>query len=43
VDSCEHDNESLGSIGGEFVYQLSDCQLLTKDSAPGCQLIRWKR
>jgi hypothetical protein len=33
--SCEHGNEPSGSIkGGEFLDQLSDCQLLKKDSAP---------
>jgi hypothetical protein len=33
--SCEHCNEPSGSIkGGEFFYQLSDCQLLKKDSVP---------
>jgi hypothetical protein len=33
--SSEHGNELLGSIkGGEFLDQLSDCQLLKKDSAP---------
>jgi hypothetical protein len=31
---CEHGNEPSGSIkGGEFVDQLSDCQLVKKDSA----------
>jgi hypothetical protein len=32
--SCEHDNEPSGSIkGGDFLYKLSDCQFLKKDSA----------
>jgi hypothetical protein len=32
---CEHSNEPMDSIkGGEFVDQLSDYQLLKKDSAP---------
>jgi hypothetical protein len=31
---CEYGNELLGSIkGGEFLDELSDCQLLKKDSA----------
>jgi len=33
--SFEHANDVLGSKnGGEFLYQLSDCQLLNEDSAP---------
>jgi hypothetical protein len=33
--SCEHGNEPTVSIkGGEFLYQLSDHQLLKKGSAP---------
>jgi hypothetical protein len=32
--SFKHGNESSGSIkGGEFLCQLSDCQLLMRDSA----------
>jgi hypothetical protein len=32
--SCEYGNEPFGSIkGGVFLDQLSDCQLLKKDSA----------
>jgi hypothetical protein len=32
---CKHDNESSASIrGGKFLDQLSDYQLLKKDSAP---------
>jgi hypothetical protein len=35
MGSCEYDNETSGSVnGGEFLDQLSDCQLLKKDSAP---------
>jgi len=31
---CEHDNEPSGFIkGGEFLNELSDCQLLKKNSA----------
>jgi hypothetical protein len=36
---CEHGNESLGSIiGGEYrsIDQLSDFQILKKNSAPVC-------
>jgi hypothetical protein len=34
ASSCEHSNEPLGSINdGEFFYQLSDYQLLKKESA----------
>jgi hypothetical protein len=34
-ETCEYGNETSGSIkGGEFLEQLSDCQLLMKDSAP---------
>jgi hypothetical protein len=33
--SCEHGDEPSDSIkGGEFLGQLSDYQLLKKDSAP---------
>jgi hypothetical protein len=33
--SCERGNEHSDYIrGGEFLDQLSDCQLLKKDSAP---------
>jgi hypothetical protein len=33
VGSCDHVNESLGSIKGrDFPNQLSDCQLLKEDS-----------
>jgi hypothetical protein len=39
VASCEHNNEPLGSIkGGEFLDQMSNCQLL-KDSAPRSSLV----
>jgi hypothetical protein len=35
ADSCEYDNEPSGFVkGGEFLDQLSDYQLLKKDSAP---------
>jgi hypothetical protein len=35
ADSCEHDNETSGSIvGGQFLGQLSDYQFLKKDSNP---------
>jgi hypothetical protein len=35
VGPCEHSNEPLGSIkDGEFLGQLSDYQLLKKDSVP---------
>jgi hypothetical protein len=35
VGSCEYGNESSGSIKGrEFLDQLSDYQILTKDYAP---------
>jgi hypothetical protein len=34
ADLCEHGNEPWGSTnGGEFLDQLSDYQLLKKDSA----------
>jgi hypothetical protein len=34
ADSCEHDNESSSSIkGGKFLDNLSDCELLKKESA----------
>jgi hypothetical protein len=37
---CEHSNEPLGSIkGGEFIYQLSDCQLLKVNSASWISLL----
>jgi hypothetical protein len=40
--SCEHGNEPSGSIKcGDFVYQLSDYQLLKKDSAPCSWLVSW--
>jgi hypothetical protein len=32
---CEQGNERLSFVkGGEFLNQLSDCQLLVKDPAP---------
>jgi len=35
VGFCEHGNEPSGPIKGwEFPHQLSDCQLLKKNSAP---------
>jgi hypothetical protein len=35
VGSCEHSNESSGSIkGGQFLDHLSDYWLLNKDSGP---------
>jgi hypothetical protein len=38
--SCERGNEHYGSIkGGKFLDQLSDFQLLKKDSAPCDRII----
>jgi hypothetical protein len=35
ADLCEHDNEPWCCIkGGKFLDELSDCQLLKKDSVP---------
>jgi hypothetical protein len=35
ADSCEHDDEPLGSIkGGKFLEYLSDCYLLKKYPVP---------
>jgi len=34
VGSCEHNNETSGSIKGRKFDQLSDRQFLTKDSVP---------
>jgi len=40
---CEHGNELLFSLkGGEFLDQLSDCWLLSKDSAPWNWSINWR-
>jgi len=34
---CEHSSEPSGFLKGrEFCDQLSDCQILNKDSAPRC-------
>jgi hypothetical protein len=40
IGSCEHGNEPSDSIkGGEFLNQLSICQLLRKDLTPWSLII----
>jgi hypothetical protein len=43
VSSCEHGNESLGSIKGHGFCLLSDYQLLKKDSAAFSSLVSYLR